>query len=63
MGRQAELTLQRLRESEGSVRPLLVRLPRDLDDALRAWCAEQERPLSWAVRKALRAWLDGMGRL
>lgn len=39
-------------------RPLLVRLSPGVDQALRAWCLENERPLSWAVGKSIESWLS-----
>lgn len=39
-------------------RPLLVRLPPHVDQALRAWCFDNERPLSWAVAKSIESWLS-----
>ena len=38
-------------------RPILVRLPNELDAALRARAAREDRPLARVVRAALRAYL------
>jgi len=39
-------------------KPLLVRLPPDIDERLRYYATSRERHLSWIVRKALGEYLD-----
>lgn len=39
-------------------RPLLVRLPPQLDERLRYFASVRERHLSWVIRKALGEYLD-----
>lgn len=39
-------------------RPLMVRLPPDIDERLRYFATSRERALSWVVRKALGEYLD-----
>lgn len=44
-------------EGEKNLR-LIVSLPPELDQKLRQYAEENERPLSWVIQKALAEWLD-----